>query len=355
MAALALAAGGCHRGRGAAGGGPSEESAQAPAGPVITGALVPAKPRRPFIGPIEIGAFAPEVTEVLGVDKISIPVLNDDKLYDRYRIAIRDIYGADLPDMNYFSIGHLNWQRRIGQLHHWLIRAGAYGGPTLALEPDAEGNPYAAFHDSPQLRDLRTMFQDVKKHGITVWIRFASESNLYGSKYSVTKSDEVLEHYKQAARWFRTYMAGSIKLVFSPLINTGYEASVKNNPRQLTILQSMYEKGVYDRIGGTLYSTDYNVFDMYNWYTGFMRQMDPDTPLQVCELGGPIAHENEIVDFIKAAAQGKWKGLEKINLFAGHINVRAEKEYGRFGFVIPGKSVSYIRQIFFSDSPPRSS
>jgi hypothetical protein len=117
----------------------------------------------------------------------------------------------------------------------------------------------------------------------------------------------------------------------------------------------MYEKGVYGRIGGTIYSTKYNAFDMYDWYTKFMRALDPDTPLQICELGGPLSHKQELVSFIKAASEGRWKGLEKINLFAGRVNARAEAEYGRFGFVIPGKSISYIRQIFFPDSASESS
>ena len=349
LAALSLGGVGCNHG--GSGGGHGATRSGPPSAPVLTGALVPAKPCKPFIGPLEIGVFAREASEVLHVEKLSIAVLNDDKLYDKYRIAVRDIYGADMPDMNYFSIGHLNWQRRIGQLHHWLLRAGAYGGPTLALEPDAKDDPYNALKDSPQLRQLRDMFLDVKKHGITVWIRFASEANLHGSIYSVTKSDELLEHYKAAAKWWKGFMPDNVKLVFSPLINTPYEASIKNNPRQLTILRAMYEKGVYDRIGGTIYSTNYNVFDMYDWYTKFMRELDPTTPLQICELGGPLTHQQELVDFIKAGAKGRWKGLEKINLFAGQINARAQGEYGRFGFVIPGKSVSYIRQIFFSDSP----
>ena len=135
LAALSLGSVGCHHG-GSTGGHEASASGP-PSTPVLTGALVPAKPCKPFIGPLEIGVFAREASEVLHVEKLSIAVLNDDKLYDKYRIAVRDIYGADMPDMNYFSIGHLNWQRRIGQLHHWLLRAGAYGGPTLALEPDA--------------------------------------------------------------------------------------------------------------------------------------------------------------------------------------------------------------------------
>lgn len=327
-----------------------------PPSPILTGALVPAKPRKPYVGSIEIGVFAREAAEVLHVDKLSIAVFKDDKLYDKYRMAVRDIYGADMPDMNYFSIGHDHWQRRIPDLHHWLVRAGAYGAPTLALEPDAKGNPYAALTDSPELRKLRDMFLDIKKRGITVYIRFASEANLYGSVYSVSKRDREtgkllnMAHYKSAVEWWKSYMPDNVKLVFSPLVNTPYEAHVMGNENQLAILRSMYEPGLYARIGGTLYSTNYNVFDMYDWYTGFMRKLDPKTPLQICELGGPLSHKDELVDFIKAAAKGRWKGLEKINLFAGRVNARAESTYGRFGFVIPGTSVSYIRQIFFSDS-----
>ncbi|HLK16498.1 MAG TPA: hypothetical protein VKT78_16950 [Fimbriimonadaceae bacterium] len=349
IAALTTLAG-CHHGPKPAGPVPDPDK------PLFTGVLVPAKPHKPFIGPLEIGVFTSEVAEALHVEKLSIPILaEDDKLYDRYREAVRDIYGADLADMNYFSIGHLNWQRGIPRLHHWLLRAGVYGGPTLALEPDAEGDAYAALKDSPLTRQLRDVFLDVKKKNITVWIRFASEANLFGSRYSVAKSDEILEHYKVAARWWKSFMPDNAKLVFSPLVDTAYEASIKGGSRQLAILRAMYEPGLYARIGGTLYSTNYNVFDMYDWYTKFMREMDPATPLQICELGGPLTHQKEIVDFINAAAKGRWKGLEKINLFAGRLNARAEHEYGRFGFVIPGKSVSYIRQIFFPDSPSSSS
>ncbi len=355
--AAALAMAGCHHSdsaKGSAGKSGATKDPGPPPPPILTGALVPAKPRKPFIGPLEIGVFAREASEVLHVEKLSIAVLKDDKLYAKYRTAVRDIYGADMPDMNYFSIGHENWQRRIPELHHWLLRAGQYGAPTLALEPDGKDNAFKAFVDSESLRKLRDVFLDLKAKNITVWIRFASEANLYGNPYSVSKSTENMDRYKAAARWWKGYMPDNAKLVFSPLINTPYQASVEQSQHPQDILKEMYEKGVYGRIGGTIYSTKYNAFDMYDWYVKFMRELDPDIPLQICELGGPLTHKQELVAFIKAAAQGRWKGLEKINLFAGQVNSRAQGDFGRFGFVTPGKSVSYIREIFFSDSPASS-
>ena len=342
-AALSFTVTGCHRGG---------KPPLAPPAPVLSGKLIPAKPHKPFVGPIELGVFAREAAEVLHVDKLSIGIFKDDKLYDQYRIAVRDIYGADLPDMNYFSIGHENWQRRIPDLRHWLLRAGAYGAPTLALEPDAVGDAYGALKDSPELQKLRDMFLDIQKHHITVWVRFASEANLYGSNYSVSKHDDGqnLSRFQASVKWWKGYMPGNVKLVFSPLINTPYEAKMGGNEHALEILKAMYVPGVFDRIGGTLYSTKYNVFDMYDWYTGFMRGLDANTPLQICELGGPLSHQDEIVDFIKAAAKGRWKGLERINLFAGQVNARAQAAYGRFGSVIPGTSESYIRKVFFPES-----
>lgn len=348
---------GCHRGnigRNSHGNGPSDTDSASPPVFTFTGKLIPAKPHKPYIGDLEIGVFASEVADALRVEKISIGAFHSDALYDRYRVAVRDIYGADLSDMNYFSIGHKGWAGRIPDLRHWLIRASAYGAPTLALEPLGPMH-YDIFADSPDLSKLRAMFEELNQKHITVWIRFASEANLFGSQYSVSKSDEELQKFKAAARWWKGYMPPNAKLVFSPLVNTPYEAHMMNSAKGVQILAEMYEKGVWDRIGGTLYSTTNNVNDMYDWYVSFMRQIDPNTPLQVCELGGPLTHKNEIVTFLNNALKGRWKGLQKITLFGGQVNSRAQKENGRFGFVEPGQSVSYIRQIYFPDSLPSSS
>jgi hypothetical protein len=295
--------------------------------------------RAPRLGDVTIGAFAPEA--VPGAD-MSIGALDDDQTYGRYRDAVASLYGAPLADMNYLGVGVPGWQARYDALKDWLVRAGRYGDPTIAIEPNGPDG-YACFCDGPEMQALRSVFADVGRQGITVWVRFASESNLRFSPYTVYDDPVKIAQYRHAARWFRAYMPRNTRLVFSPLINTVY----LQDPRQINTIEQMYQPGAYDRIGGTIYATSWlQPRIAFDWYYRFMRRRDARTPFQICELGGTYARSNEVKAFLIRVARGDWPGVQRVNLFAGDLNSIATTQHGHFGFVLPGQSASYVKDLF---------
>ena len=296
----------------------------------------------PRIGQVELGAFAPEVSSVSGLDNLSLTHLNDDAVYPQYRDSVRAVYGADLADMNYLAVGEPGWEPRFAAFRNWLFRAAKYGDPTIAIEPLGK-SAYGAFADTEEMQRLRSVFEEANRAGITVWVRFASESNLRFSVYSVYNNPEKIDEYRKSVRWFRAYMPRNVRLVFSPLINTAYLQA----PPQLFTLRRMYARGDYDRIGGTLYATTkLRLKPAYEWYHAFMRQLDPDCPFQICELGGIFARRSDIVEFLNSLANNAWPDVQRVNLFAGDLNATAIKDHGHFGFLEPGVSVSYIAEFF---------
>jgi len=292
-------------------------------------------------GRVEIGAFSPEAMDLCGLQGHSIAALDSDDTYQRYRLSVRYLYGADLPDMNYLGVGMPGWAERYAGFERWLLRAGHYGSPTVAIEP-AGPRGFAAFSDSPEMQRLRAAFAAAGRCGIVVWVRFASECNLRLSDYSVYNSPAEVAAYRRSARWFKSYMPSNVRLVFSPLINTVY----LRDHRQMRTVRAMYEPGVYDRIGGTLYATYLHPAKAFDWYYRLMKKLDPSTPFQICELGGPVAKRREMVSFISDVSTGRWPSVERINLFAGELNPRATRDYGPFGFVASAGEVSYLQPMF---------
>ena len=307
----------------------------------------------PVIGTVTVGAFSSEAMIQAGIRSRNTVGLDDDAIYDRYRADNRRVYGADLADMNYFSVGATGWEGRIGSLEGWLVRAGRYGDPTLAVEPRGHEG-YALFRDSAAMRRLRGAFHRATAQGITVWVRFASECNLEGSAFSVYDSAARQKAFRHAAAWFRDYMG--VRIVCSPLINTPYMAQRVGEWRQIRTMRSLLEPGLWDRIGGTIYATDprnYGTLEqMWGWWVNFVREYDPYTPLQICELGAPIRaieRREGVVRFLADIGSGRWQGVEKINLFAGAVNGRLQQTHGDYGFIAPGNRESYLKHRFWKD------
>jgi hypothetical protein len=297
----------------------------------------------PRLGNITIGAFAPEAVPD---SKMSLEALDNDAAYSLYRSAVQSTYGADLADMNYLGVGMRGWQVRYSSFGHWLQRASKYGDPTIAIEPIGPTG-YGIFADNEEMRALRGVFDTANKSGTIVWVRFASESNLRFSRYSVYDNQAQMIAYRKSVRWFRKYMPSNVRLVFSPLINTAY----LQDPRQIRTLVSMYEPGAYDRIGGTLYATSWlRPRAAFDWYYHFMRQRDATTPFQICELGGTYPRSDEVKAFLVRVARGDWPGVQRVNLFAGDLNSLATSQHGHFGFILPGANTSYIADLFSGNS-----
>lgn len=303
--------------------------------------------RAPCVGRVAVGVFAPESMPDASV---SISALDNDAAYSAYRQAIRAEFGADLAEMNYLGVGLPGWQNRCRAFADWLARASRYGDPTIALEPNGKSR-YGAFRDSDEMRDLRSVFAAAGRAGIVVWVRFASESNLRYSDYTVYNNPAAIASYRRAVRWFRAYMPGNVRLVFSPLINTAY----LKNPAQLRTLEEMYQPGAYDRIGGTLYATSWlRPRPAFDWYYRFMRRMDPSTPFEICELGGTYPRSTEVKAFLVRAARGDWPGVQRVNLFAGDLNPLATAQHGHFGFLLPGATSSYLADLFDPSTAARA-
>ena len=298
------------------------------------------------IGQIEFGAFAGEAGLSIGLDAMNTTGLDDNDVYGLYRKAVHDVYGVNLSDMNYFSVGKGNWVARVTSLKRWLLRSGQYGDPTIALEPMGDDS-YAVFKESEGMRKLKDAFAEAKKRKINVWVRFASECNLKGSVYSITGDQNKIDGYRRAVVWFKKYMPDNVKLVFSPLIDTPYLNMKAGSTVQAETLRAMYIPNVYSRIGGTLYASSYRLDEMYDWYYSFMTKIDPNLSFQLCELGGPFKRKPEILGFIVECINGKYPKLEKINLFARHVNARLEKLRGPYGYLEDGQTESYLKKELF--------
>lgn len=318
-------------------------TADAAASEMSAVAIDPAPSTR--VGEIELGVYAAEVAGISDT-RVDLPRVANADVHRRLREAILTHYGAPLPEANYFSVRKPGWDADLPLLETWLRMAAVYGTPTLAFEPIVE-KPWDVFRDGPEMTALAEMFKRLGDDGIEVRVRFASEANLWGSPYSATRQPGGIDAYKRAARWFRKAMPGNVKLIFSPLINTPIEGKFEGYDSGLEKMKQMYEKGVYDFIGGTVYSSaNYTLRQIYDRYVKEMRSLDATTPLHICELGGPISQRQEVLGFIRDSASGRYPGLVRINIFGSRVNGRRENELGPHGTLMSGSGPSYLRDLF---------
>jgi hypothetical protein len=197
--------------------------------------------------------------------------------------------------------------------------------------------------------ELRTMFQELQEMGINVRVRFASEANLAGSPYSAVTNSASMEGFRRSARWFREFMPKNVRMVFSPLINTPAMSFHHGARGAMTNVERMYQPGVWDIIGGTIYSDPRLSLDrMFAIYFERMNKLDPGKPWQICELGGPKTMLAEVEQFALNAR--KWRGLEKIYLFAGEVNARRERQLGNHGTIPPGSTESIFKRHFVASA-----
>lgn len=286
-----------------------------------------------WLGKVKVGAFSGEAAHLAGITHVSTYGLADATQYAKYRESVRATYGADLEDMNYFSLKQENFKDRVEKLERWILMAGEYGDVTIALEPLGE-EKYDIFHDATAMEFLSRAFQRAEAKNITIWIRFASESNLRGSEYSATQPS-VADDFYEAAADFKSQMPGNVKLVFSPLINTFYVGKQYQKSLARRMLYGPNKTNViWDRIGGTIYRTTNPLLPMYEDYYSFMHELDPETPFQICELGCAYPKRAEVLEFLKLCGDGNWPMLQKVNLFARDINSRADP-FSQFGYLEP--------------------
>lgn len=138
-------------------------------------------------------------------------------------------------------------------------------------------------------------------------------------------------------------------MVFSPLINTPAMSYHFGARGPMNNVERMYERGVWDIIGGTIYTDPRLSLDrMFGIYYERMNRLDPGKPWQICELGGPRTMLAELEQFALNAR--KWRGLDKIYLFAGAVNPRRERELGNHGTIPPGGTVSVFKRHFIASA-----
>lgn len=303
----------------------------------------------PKYGSIKLGAFAGEAANLAGLTYISTTGLANKKDYAKYRESIRSTYGADLEDMNYFSLAPEKLDHRLTNLKAWILLAGEYGDVTLALEPLGK-EKYDVFFDKAVMTRLAAIFKVANKRGITIWVRFASESNLRGSEYrAIDRPDK----FYSAAENFKSLMPQNVKLVYSPLINT-YIAGHQN--QRLLAKKMLYgphnENKIWDCIGGTIYRTDQPLLPMYNTYYEDMRSLAPQTPFQICEVGAPYSRKAELLRFLDSCSRGTYPKLRKVNLFARNINQRADPN-AEFGYLNPTARTEKTQQAIKTGKPQK--
>ncbi|MFM9873332.1 MAG: hypothetical protein ACKVQS_07700 [Fimbriimonadaceae bacterium] len=303
----------------------------------------------PIYGKIKLGAFAGEAANLAGLTYISTTGLSNKKDYEKYRTSIRSTYGIDLEDMNYFSLAPKKLNHRLTHLKTWILMAGEYGDVTLAIEP-LGASKYKVFDDKNVMAKMKSIFDAADKKGITVWVRFASESNLRGSEYSSVNNPN---EFYEAAKKFKSQMPKNVKLVFSPLINT----YIIGGETQKRLAQQMLygpndENKLWDRIGGTIYRTNRALVPMYRTFYQDMHELAPNTPFQICEVGCPYSQRDEVLDFLKSCSQGQFPALEKVNLFALNINRRADPS-AEFGYLDPKNRAILIEKAIKSKLPQK--
>jgi hypothetical protein len=285
----------------------------------------------PTYGKIKLGAFAGEAANLAGLTYISTTGLADKESYSQYRKSILATYGVDLEDMNYFSLAPEKLEHRLTKLKAWILLAGEYGDVTLAIEPLGKSK-YKIFEDKKTMQHLAAIFDAANEKNITIWVRFASESNLRGSEYSALNNPE---QFYNAAAIFKSQMPKNVKLVFSPLINTYIIGRSTQKPLAQKMLYGPNKKNIiWDRIGGTIYRTDRPLTPMYDTYYKDLRALAPNTPFQICEVGGPYSRKAELLRFLDSCSQGNFPQLVKVNLFARNINQRADPD-AEFGYLEP--------------------
>jgi hypothetical protein len=81
-----------------------------------------------------------------------------------------------------------------------------------------------------------------------------------------------------------------------------------------------------------------------------MQGLDPDTPFQICEFEGTLEDKRTAILFLRQVFARRWPKVQKINLFAGSLNERAESEYSTFGWVDPDAETSFAASVL-TDPP----
>lgn len=304
----------------------------------------------PVYGSVRLGAFAGEAARLAGLTVLSTFGLGDAHNYELYRNSIRHCYGVDLEDMNYFSLEQRNFDERVDMLEKWMLMAGRFGDVTIAIEPLGK-EKYAIFHNKRVMERLHRAFASAKEHDIRIWVRFASESNLPGSEYSAAREEKAALEFYDAAVAFKSQMPDNVHLVFSPLINTFYLGRYLQKPLAQKMFYGRGTKNVvWDRIGGTIYRTNLPLDSTFSFYYEFMSSLDPKTPFQVCEVGGPYSRRDEVMSFLDSCGRGKWPKLVKVNLFARDINSRADPD-SQFGFLEPAERSTKWRRAELTGQP----
>jgi len=331
----------------------AETPAVIPGRAAPSGALMVAEARPTVIpamlGSMSLGSFSGEAMDSVGLSNHSyVDIVSQ---YAKLRRAMHDIYGADLQDMNYYGCGLKGWQDRQRALREWMLMAGKFGDVQLALEPQTGVKAYSQFSDADlEMRGLKQVLADASNQGITVYVRFASENNLENSPFTVLHDRQRCFAFYHAAAWFKKVMPPNVRLVYSPLINT----ATWGGPSQQRILRWCLlgpdgDTSIWSRIGGTLYLTDWDLTRTYARYYDYMSTLSPDTPFQLCELGGPVNRKIAMLRFIHELKEGMWPRVVHVNLFAYKINTLADPA-GCFGFLSKGSSESYLKSEIEHDS-----
>lgn len=304
-------------------------------------------------GAMTLGCFSGEAMDRAGLKEHSYQMILPH--YAQYRSQIRKLYGADLQDMNYYGCGQPNWQGRIKSLQEWILRAGAYGDVHLALEPPPGRDAYRVFRDKePEMLALKAVFEAANLKRITVWVRFASENNLQDSGYSVYQNQGRCYQFWRSAQWFRKVMPNNVRIVYSPLINTSVWGEFRQKSTiEWSVLGPYKDPAIWDRIGGTIYLTKWDLITTYDRYYEWLSLLAPGKPFQICEVGGSYGRREEVLRFLHLVRDGQWPKVEHVNLFAYKINQRADPE-GAFGFVSEADGQSYLYSEVLADSSAAS-
>lgn len=281
-----------------------------------------------------VDASAVQVGSYSGVGHKGVNTPQAYSLYERAQIAQ---YGSRQTPMTYMGLGSRGdaaAMQRISQFESWakLASRGGKTEPVLGLEvaPGLSNSalPHVFNKNNPEFQQLARTMQNLQQQGVNVRVRFLSEANLLNNPWSITQSNG-LENYKQAARTFKAEMPSNARLVFSPSIGKGASPL------------KMYEPGVYDIVGGTMYSTykgaGQSAGAMYSSYYKTMQSVAPGLPYQIDEFGASVFHKQDALQFLRES-RTNFPDLERVMLFDQPMRANAMTTLGMRGFTENGKS-----------------
>lgn len=213
---------------------------------------------KPVLNGVVFALYAGEAGEWLELPSLAVTDLDNNARYARFRRTVREMYGADFYDVNFFDTQDPTWRDKVGPLERWLLRAGLYGSPGLYCLGIPTAEQAAAIERACE----------------AAW-RLKINVHLY------VESPEAWQKFVRSATLVHLTRS---KTTFRPSLDLrGIQASLS---------------GVVDR---------------------FAARLGPEEEFEVGPVSASFERRSEVLNLITNAGKGRWPELRRITLLAGKI------------------------------------